>query len=110
MYYITKFKDNKLNHMRAAEFTPENTPFNHRDWHSTPSESHPGLFDLKTNTGDLLCLLTFPKGCNTSLLKRIASAPELQDIAEMYHDHMLGGPMQRSMVFTTVCEILNRLE
>lgn len=89
--------------------TLSETAFNHRDWHIIPS-NNPNCFELKTKTGNTLCTLAFNKGCNTSLLNLIASAPELQDIAEMYHDHMLGGQMQHSMVFDIVREILSRLK
>ncbi len=97
--------------MRTADLLPQTKmAFNHRDWRITPAKDNPNCFDLKTTTGNLLCTLAFPKDCNTSLLNLIALAPELQDIAEMYHDHMLGGQMQKSMVFDIVQEILNRLK
>lgn len=87
--------------------TATKTELNHRDWHITPSETTPNSFDLKTKKGNTLCTLAFPKDCNISLLNLIASAPELQDIAEMYHDYMLG-KAEKSMVFNIVKEVLNR--
>ena len=83
----------------------------HRDWHIIPDTRYTNHFSLEeTKTGKVLGTLVLPKSSDTALLNLIGCAPELEDIAEMYHDHMLGGPMEKSMVFTTVQEILTRLD
>lgn len=87
------------------------TKLKHRDWHIIPDTHHANRFNLaETKTGKVLGTLVLPKSGDTTFLNLIACAPELEDIAEMYHDHMLGGPMEKSMVFATVKEILARLD
>lgn len=38
--------------------------------------------------------------------KLIAAAPQLLQIAEMFHDHMVGNEMERTMVFNIVSKVL----
>ncbi|MEM9687238.1 MAG: hypothetical protein AAF934_10005 [Bacteroidota bacterium] len=84
--------------------------FKHREWDVIPDTAHPHCFTLKEiRTGKLLGTFILPKGGNPTLLNLISAAPELEDIAEMYHDHMEGGEMQESMVFEIVSEVLGRL-
>ena len=39
--------------------------------------------------------------------KLIAAAPQLLQIAEMFHDHMVGNEMERTMIFNIVSKVLN---
>ncbi len=99
--------------MRTANISIDitsKTKFKHREWHIIPVGGNPNDFSIKTTTSIVVCELSFPKSCNMSFLNLIASAPELHDIVEMYHDHMLGGKMQKTMVFNMVSEVLQRLK
>ncbi len=82
----------------------------HSEWNIVPSAAQPNSFDLKTKTGHTLCILTFPKAYDKPLLNLIASAPELQDIAEMYRDSMIGNKAEKTMVFAIVTKVLQRVQ
>lgn len=97
--------------MNTAEVLPaQTTEYSHREWHIIPDVTNPNRLNLKTATGTIICTLAFPERCNTTFLNLIASAPELQDIAEMYRDSMTGSTAEKTMVFTIVREILGRLQ
>lgn len=84
--------------------------FKHREWNVIPDTTRPNCFTLKeTKTGKLLGTFVLPKEGNLTVLNLISAAPELEDIAEMYHDHMEGGKMEESMAFEIVSEVLSRL-
>lgn len=104
----------KLNHMRTADtLAPTKTEYNYRAWHIVPDTVTPNRFKLETASGNIVCTLAFPENNNAAhspFLNLIASAPELQHIAEMYHDAMVGNPSERSMIFTIVCKVLNRVK
>ncbi len=98
----------------TAAILPAKTPeVAHREWHIIPDASHPNHFTLETATGNVLCTLAFPKNentTNTEFLNLIASAPELQDIAEMYRDTMIGNRAEKTMIYTIVSRVLSRLQ
>lgn len=87
------------------------TTFKHRDWSFVPDVITPNQFNLEEiKTGKVLGRFILPEGSNSTLLNLIASAPELQDIAEMFRDHMIGTNAQKTMVFSMVMQILERAE
>ncbi len=100
--------------MNTAEVLPaQTTEFTQREWHIIPDVTDPNRFNLKTATGTIICTLAFPEDdttTNTTFLNLIASAPELQDIAEMYRDSMTGSTAEKTMVFTIVRDVLGRLQ
>lgn len=100
--------------MNTADVLPnKTTEFTHKEWHIIPNANHPNHFTLKTTTGTIICALAFPGNNNTTnatFLNLIASAPELQDIVEMYRDSMTGKEAEKTMVFAIVREILSRLQ
>lgn len=97
--------------MNAAEAST--TPYNYREWHIVPDAAAPNCFTLETATGNIVCSLAFPGKNNSTtptLLNLIASAPELQDIAEMYRDSMTGNKAEKTIIFNIVSEVLNRVQ
>ena len=81
--------------------------FNHRDWRVIPDPIDPNCFTLEDiKTGEILGTVLLAENSNPGLLNLIASAPELQDIAEMYHDHMIGKEAEKTMVYTIVKQVL----
>ena len=87
--------------------------YTHREWHIVPDVVKSNCFNLETATGNIVCSLAFPEhdnNANTTLLNLIASASELQDIAEMYHDTMLGNKAEKTMIFSTVSEVLDHVK
>ena len=86
------------------------TEFKHREWHIVPDAVNPNRFNLETAMGSIICTLAFPESCNTSFLNLIASAPELEDIAEMYQESMTGSRAEKSMIFDIVRNVLSRLQ
>ena len=80
-----------------------------REWCILPDSLHPERFRLWNSKGELLCTF-FVHQPKPGLLNCIAAAPELQDIAEMFRDHMLGSAMHHTMLFTLVQNLLNRLK
>lgn len=96
--------------MITADISAETT-FKHRDWNLIPDAAHSNYFDLKeTKTGRVLGRFILPESSDPTLLNLIASAPELQDIAEMYHDAMVGNGAEKTMVFAIVTEVLHRVQ
>ena len=90
------------------------TTLKHQEWNVALDIIHPKNFILKEDkTGKILATIILPEDSNPedsdpTLLNLIASAPELQDIAEMFQDHMQGGPMEKTMIFSTVIQVLER--
>ena len=85
------------------------TAFKHREWRVIPDETHPNCFKLQEiKTGKVLGSFVLAEGSDPELLNLIACAPELQDIAEMYRDHMIGKNAQNTMVFSMVIQTLER--
>ncbi len=95
--------------MTADALPVKTTEFTYREWNIVPDSNNPNHFKLETATGSVICTLAFPVSCNTSFLNLIASAPELQDIAEMYRDTMMGNEAEKTMIYTIVRDVLNRL-
>ncbi len=92
----------------STETTMETT-FKHRDWSFVPDVITPNQFNLEEiKTGKVLGRFILPEGSNSTLLNLIASAPELQDIAEMFRDRMKGNE-EKTMVFSIVMEVLQRI-
>lgn len=89
--------------------TPASSKYRQREWHIVAAKDNPNCFYLETAAGKVLCTLGVPEGGNTGFLNLIASAPELQDIAEMYYDAMLG-KAEGTMVFEIVTEVLRRTQ
>ncbi|MEM9687607.1 MAG: hypothetical protein AAF934_11900 [Bacteroidota bacterium] len=89
--------------------TTEKKQYSHKAWDSVPAKK-PNCFDLKTTaTGAVVCTISFPETCDSKLLNLIAAAPELYQIAEMYHDFMLGNEAEKTMVFSIVKTVLSRV-
>ena len=85
--------------------------FKHRDWRIIPDTIYPNCFNLEeTATAKVLGRFVLPKDSDPGLLSLIAAAPELQDIAEMFRNSMIGNKAQKTMVFSVVTEILQRAE
>lgn len=91
--------------------TTMETGYKYGNWRIIPDATAPDCFSLKeATTGKVLGSFVLFDRNNTPLLNLIACAPELEDIAEMFHDHMLGGPMQKTILFSLVQDLLNRLK
>ena len=93
--------------------TAKTTGYTQCEWHIVPDVVKPNCFNLETTTGNIVCSLAFPEhdnNANITLLNLVVSAPELQDIAEMYHDTMLGNKAEKTMVFSIVSEVLDRVK
>ena len=98
--------------MRTANDLAETTEtlFKHREWRVIPDTVKPNLFKLEEiKTGKMLGTFTLPKDGDPTLLNLIAAAPELQDIAEMFRDSMIGNKSQ-TMIFSLVEQVLERAE
>lgn len=94
--------------MKTGKRSTETT-FKHREWQIVPDAIHGHCFNLEeVKTGKLLAALILPEGSNSRLLSLIASAPELQDIAEMYQQSMTGSRAENSMLFSMVTQVLQR--
>ena len=80
-------------------------------WRIVPDEGRPDYFNLEeAKTGKVLGTFILPEDSDPKLINLIASAPELQDIAEMSRDHMIGNSMEKTMVFSLVMQVLERAE
>ena len=79
-------------------------------WQLLPLSGQARRFLLNHRDTGTVCTLTFPIRYNPKLLRLIAAAPELEDIAEMYRDEMLGSDRQHTMIFEIVSRVLHRLE
>lgn len=97
--------------MEAANILETNTiAFNHRDWSFIPDSITPNCFSMEENrTGKILGTIILPESGDNTFLNLIGCAPELEDIAEMFRDHMEGSPMERTMVFSLVMDVLHRI-
>lgn len=97
--------------MGTATISAETTmTFKHRDWDFIPDVITPNRFNVKENkTGKILGTIILPENCDTTFLNLIGCAPELQDIAEMYRDKMKGSKEEKTMVFSIVMEVLQRI-
>ena len=80
------------------------------EWHIVPVKRNSKAFSIKNKEGSVVCKLIFPEEPDSTCLNLIACAPELEDIAEMFHDHMYGGQMQESIVFTIVRKMSDHLK
>ena len=97
--------------MRTANDLAETTEtlFKHREWRVIPDTVNPNWFKLEEiKTGKVLGCFVLPEDGDPTLLNRIAAAPELEDIAEMFRDTMIGNKAEKTMVFSLVMEVLQR--
>jgi hypothetical protein len=75
-------------------------------WKAVPCKEQPNSFILETKDGKEVCTLVFNDPAQSGYARLIAAAPELEDIAEMFHDHMLGSRMKQGMIFDIVKQTL----
>ena len=75
--------------------------FKHRDWQLIPDARYPNYFCLKEiKTDKILTHFVLYQSSDTKLLNRIACTPELEDVAEMYHDATTGSRAKAAALTT----------
>ncbi|MEM9687261.1 MAG: hypothetical protein AAF934_10120 [Bacteroidota bacterium] len=76
----------------------EQMTFKHRAWRIIPDTKFPNCFSMeKTQTNTVWTNFVLYGSDNMKLLNRIACAPELEDIAEMYQDNSIGKHTEKSV-------------
>ncbi|MEM9687795.1 MAG: hypothetical protein AAF934_12890 [Bacteroidota bacterium] len=89
--------------MKEQSLTETTVVFKHREWQLTPDAIYPNCFSLKEiKTGKVLTYFVLYQNGDTKLLNRIACAPELEDIAEMYDDATIGNQAKAAKTATTL--------
>lgn len=80
----------------------EQMTFKHRQWRVIPDATYPNCFSMeKTQTTKVWTHFVLYGSDNIKLLNRIACAPELKHIAEMYQDTSIGKHTKKSVAATT---------
>ena len=87
--------------------------FNHKTWHWEATRD-PNQFLVKCSKSNrVLFTITFPDddvAAHTKNLKLVASAPDLRDMVDAFHDSMLGTRAEGSMIFSIVATLMLRLQ
>lgn len=98
--------------MKVVNICKETIPeCNDQEWQMVPVPGYPDCFVLEeTRTGKVLGRFMLAEGSNPAFLNLIASAPELQIIAEMYRIAMKDRRAKNDMLFSMITEIFQRIK